>query len=134
MSGLRQNGQADLWLVIFLAVLLAQSAFSLFAPAPVDGSGGIDVIVRTSAAAIFGYFLSSGAPPAGRLRIRDVSCTGLFCLLTLLALRAAAVSRPWLLGSDSATATVAQLRDLVSGCVGFLIGSPGGGQSNQNQL
>lgn len=60
---MRQNGQADLWLVIFLAVLLAQSAFSLFAPAPVDGSGGIDVIVRTSAAAIFGYFLSSGARP-----------------------------------------------------------------------
>ena len=117
---MRQNGQADLWLVIFLAVLLAQSAFSLFAPAPVDGSGGIDVIVRTSAAAIFGYFLSSGAPPAGRLRIRAVSCTGLFCLLTLLALRAAA--------------TIAQLRDFVSGCVGFLIGSPGGGQSNQNQL
>lgn len=50
----------DKCLLLFMLVLLSQSAYSLFA------SGGrltenshIDIIVRTSSAAIFGYFLSA---------------------------------------------------------------------------
>ena len=47
-------------LVIFMAVLLLQSAYSLFYPEESGGeAGNIDVIVRTSSAAIFGYFLSA---------------------------------------------------------------------------
>lgn len=49
---------------------------------------------------------------------------GLFCLLTLLVFRAAALLDPDLAASDSATATLAQFRDFVSGCVGCLIAGP----------
>ena len=47
----------DKSLILFMLILLAQSAYSLFFPG--DSSplvGDIDIIVRTSAAAIFGYF------------------------------------------------------------------------------
>lgn len=50
----------DKSLLIFMLILLIQSAVNLFFPAG-DGSmaGEIDIVVRTSAAAIFGYFLSA---------------------------------------------------------------------------
>ena len=50
----------DRCLLVFLTVLLLQSAYSIFVLG--DGGGGnrdIDIIVRTSSAAIFGYFLSA---------------------------------------------------------------------------
>ena len=115
----------------------------LFGRRPGTETGGIDIIVRTSTAAVFGYFLSANyrleaAPgeddPDNSLQVVTTAGIGLFCLLTLLVFRAAALLDPGLAASDSATATLAQFRDFVSGCVGFLIGSPGGGQSNQNQL
>lgn len=50
---------------------------------------------------------------------------GLFCLLTLLLLRNTTWGKAVFLSeSDSVTAAVAQFRDFVSGCVGFLIGCP----------
>ena len=114
---------------MFLAVLLAQSALGLFFPAP-EAAGGIDVIIRTSAAGVFGSFLSSCTPVRSPRRTLTVALAGLYCLALLLVLRAASVTRPWLLGTDSATAAVAQLRDFVSGSVGFLTG----GGNDQNQL
>lgn len=168
----------DRCLLAFMIVLLIQSACSVFLPGERGGeSGSIDIIVRTSSAAIFGYFLSAnfnrrtpsaatgqtslparevpaadngegpraqigfqvpgkeGEAPqrtevpsvstqAGRttedcLQILTAAGIGLFSLLILLLLR-------WLgMPEDgSATATAAQLRDFVSGCVGFLIGCP----------
>lgn len=50
----------DKFLLIFMALLLFQSAHNLFANRSTTGdSSHIDVIVRTSTAAIFGYFLST---------------------------------------------------------------------------
>ena len=50
----------DRWLLLILLVLLGQSAFSLFFPAGgVGEADSIDVIIRTSAAGIFGYVLST---------------------------------------------------------------------------
>ena len=95
--------------------------------------GGIDIIVRTSTAAVFGYFLSANyrleaAPgeddPDNSLQVVTTAGIGLFCLLTLLVFRAAALLDPGLAASDSATATLAQFRDFVSGCVGCLIAGP----------
>ena len=57
----------DRCLIVFMALLLIQSAYSL-----VTRSGGIgqsneiDVIVRTSAASIFGYFLSGSFRSCGQ--------------------------------------------------------------------
>ncbi|MGI6025414.1 MAG: hypothetical protein ACOX7G_00385 [Candidatus Scatomorpha sp.] len=127
----------DRCLLAYMAILLAQSAYSLFSAAALSTeTSGIDIIVRTSTAAIFGYFLSANyrleaAPgedglddPGNRLQVATTAGIGLFCLLTLLAFRAAALRDPGLAASDSATATLAQLRDFVSGCVGCLIASP----------
>ena len=46
---MKRLGEPEFWLLVFLAVLLAQSALGLFFPAP-EAAGGIDVIIRTSAA------------------------------------------------------------------------------------
>ncbi len=141
-SGWRRLRQAvsgipltDRCLILFMAILLGQSAYSLFAGAPGSPqSGDIDVIVRTASAAIFGYFLSArGRRPAGKAGdgpgdhlVAAAAAIGLFCLVILLALRNLPPEDPAMAGSDSATATVAQFRDFVSGCVGLLIGVPAG--------
>lgn len=180
----------DKSLLAIMLILLLQSAYSIFFP---GGAGqaaeDIDIIVRTSAAAIFGYFLSANfirhatdqsspgttapriletgadsspeaAGPTARIGFSDngtgmelpdsapqsdsgqeqtnpsdensANCLqvlvatgiGLFCLVTLLALRN--LSQWGLLPaqSDSVAATVVQFRDFISGCVGFLIGCP----------
>lgn len=50
----------DRCLMLFMIVLLLQSAYSIFALGDADGGNkDIDIIVRTSSAAIFGYFLSA---------------------------------------------------------------------------
>lgn len=50
----------DKSLLLFMLILLVQSAVNLFLPASDSGiTGDIDIVVRTSAAAIFGYFLSA---------------------------------------------------------------------------
>ena len=80
---------------------------------PGTETGGIDIIVRTSTAAVFGYFLSANyrleaAPgeddPDNSLQVVTTAGIGLFCLLTLLVFRAAALLDPGLAASDSATA------------------------------
>lgn len=124
----------DRCLLAYMAILLAQSAYSLFSAAALGTeTGGIDIIVRTSTAAVFGYFLSANyrleaAPgeddPDNSLQVVTMAGIGLFCLLTLLVFRAAALLDPGLAASDSATATLAQFRDFVSGCVGCLIAGP----------
>lgn len=125
---------ADGCLLVFLAVLLAQSAYSLFSAGSAE-TEGIDIIVRTSAAGVFGHLLSGGGrcpqeprdPAESRaLRFRALAAAaiGIFCLFTLLAYRAVLLHRPGFAAPDSAAATVAQFRDFVSGCIGCLIGSP----------
>ena len=124
----------DKSLLLFMLILLVQSAVNLFLPASDSAiTGDIDIVVRTSAAAIFGYFLSVREKPSEDgpreprcLHQATITAIGLFCLVTLLALRNLSLWDPAEAGSDSATATVAQFRDFVSGCVGFLIGSPPG--------
>ncbi len=58
----------DKSLLLFMVILMLQSAYTIFFPQTANAlSGDIDVIVRTSAAAIFGYFLSAnfvGRPSA----------------------------------------------------------------------
>ena len=50
----------DRCLIIIMALLLVQSAYTLFFPGAGSSlAGNIDIVIRTSAAAIFGYFLSA---------------------------------------------------------------------------
>lgn len=63
----------DRYLMLFMAVLLGQSAYSLLSGGEtLAGNREIDVIVRTASAAIFGYFLSAeGGRTTGRGRAAD---------------------------------------------------------------
>lgn len=57
---LKMISLVDKFLMLFMLVLLVYSAFNLFNHEDhSQDTNAIDVIVRTSAAAIFGYFLSS---------------------------------------------------------------------------
>lgn len=180
----------DRCLIVFTAVLLAYSVYSLFVPEQTAVAGDIDTMVRTSLAAVFGYFLStnfgvdsselsmqkrntfsgfvsqeeaepekpeisfasedppvvqqntepqpsnvptqeesssedpeSAPPTASRLQILLAAGIGLICLISLMVLRCfPALAEQGISGSPAAT--IAQFRDLVSGCIGFLIGYP----------
>lgn len=176
----------DRCLILIMALLLAQAAISLFASGFfTEETKNIDIIIRTSAAAIFGYFLSanfishvpnskssgtsenqpkeagqscscqrsgevknvlgftgttdeeplqpggiqstteqddSAVRPANHLQILAATAIGIFCLLVLILIRDIPHVASNL--SESSSATISQFRDFVSGCVGFLIGSP----------
>lgn len=56
----KQLHLVDRCLLILMVVLMAQSTYTLFFPGRDSSlSSSIDIVVRTSAAAIFGYFLSA---------------------------------------------------------------------------
>lgn len=175
----------DRCLILFTAVLLAQSVYSLFIPGQTAVAGNIDTMVRTSLASVFGYFLSANFnagsselfnqeptsspdsisqeetvaslasedpvetqqitepqeaeavtpeelpsskssrifPTCSRLQIFLAAGIGLICLVSLMILRFfPALAEQAVSGSPAATVT--QFRDLVSGCIGFLIGCP----------
>lgn len=176
----------DRCLIIFMLLLMAQSTYNLFTN-EVDSqeTNTIDIVVRTTSAAIFGYFLSAnfikresqsssgtisaGAPPsvlppppagtapespaaanqigfsaapggiqelsAGTARsnvpalveesetshqqVIIATLIGVFALMILIVARNFCQISPAMFG------TISQMRDFVSGCVGFLLGSPG---------
>lgn len=169
----------DKWLILFLAILLMQSAYHLFtAQASNTETSNIDAVLRTSMASIFGNLLSANfssltgkekkngnavrmpafqadddvraaenkveirysAGPASPLVLPEISghqkaaqekpscsrmqviiagCVGLMCIVALI------IWRNFFAAVDAnITATIAQFRDLISGCVGFLIGCP----------
>lgn len=147
---------ADIFLLIFMSILMIQSVCNLFHhELHGNDSGTIDVIVRTTAAGIFGYFIGAGflrddlaakdrkieiptnAPRSSRSSPPEitppeslktnlakqqtiiVAIIGIFSLLVLGAVNS--YCSPSL--STSASATVSQLRDFVSGSVGLLIGN-----------
>lgn len=62
--------------------------------------------------------------PSGRLQIITASVVGLFCLISLIIFRNFPQWVPGFPEEPAVSATVAQFRDFVSGCVGFLIGCP----------
>lgn len=62
----------DKCLIVFMAILLAQSAFGLIAgEAWAARANDVDVIVRTAAASIFGYFLSANFIDRGSARAEE---------------------------------------------------------------
>lgn len=169
----------DRLLLIFMIILLAQSARSLFFyECASQNSGAMDTAIRTTAASIFGYFISAGfrgakqegastqagsnlaagqnrtanlntqtglsenegmdsearskttADQSGestdqRLR-QQMLIVGMIGISSLLILVIACDSTQ---DTTSAAAALSQLRDFVSGSVGFLIGHAGAVQS-----
>ena len=139
-KGIRSIDLVDRVLITFMAVLLTSMAVHLFAGTETSEEvGSIDTIVRTSASAIFGYFISANflKPDSStqknnktealtedtsktimccsRLQILIVSTIGLISLLLLL------IARNNTAVSSELTATVSQFRDFVSASIGYLV-------------
>ncbi len=161
----------DKFLFILMIMLLLQSAYNLFCPGIVAGQNDpIDITLRTSAAAIFGYFLSSSFMKknnesvtvdnskfidvannessmrnqigfdtvvdgqslqkgvaanhgtaseqfhCSNLQVLVVACISIFCLVILL------LAYDMVASIKADDTTVSQLRDFISGGIGFLIG------------
>ncbi len=171
----------DWCLIIIMSLLLLQSIYNLFANEVVNSEENIiDVVIRTAAASIFGYFMSAnfmsgkseavfqpfrqnptqsvakptfressvqntigftanpkpsdnlqkestttfagsqsskGTKGSSDAQIIIITAIGVISLISLILVR------NFVPLSSGMTATVSQLRDFVSGCVGFLIGS-----------
>ena len=163
----------DQFLILTMFILLIQSAFTLFVQESASqDTNAIDIITRTSAASIFGYFLSgnfmkqkpsslsvptqnntahdsqaltenkvinqigfdlartSSGIEVGKASIEElpansghcdnlqivvISVIGIVSLVTLLVVRNFVQITP------QSSATLSQLRDFISACVGFLI-------------
>lgn len=177
---LRRFYLADLMLLTFMVVLLLQSGHNLFVNELAKGdSTQLDVAIRTTAAAIFGYFISAGVRStsvstvsgtrnpigfspsqgeSGSARMEGSESTGggealpdapvrseaavekgtlrqqmiVVGAIGLVALGMLILARNCGRTSPEALATLSQLRDFVSGSVGFLIGH-GGGKENIQQ-
>ncbi len=139
----------DRCLILFMLILLSQSIYSLFSQAAdTQYTSNIDVVVRTTSAAIFGYFLSANFLRRGPTKTNkpqaDDSDTSdepasspvdeesqtsheqiiITTLIGLVSLLALLIARDFLSITSASVATMSHLRDLVSGCVGFLVGCP----------
>lgn len=172
-SWFNKIGLVDRFLMLFMLILLVYTAVNLFTGTTASqDSVTVNVIVRTSAAAIFGYFVSSNFikenPPepttgqniysktaagasenriknqigfeissdpseaetgkvmyneyissasgnCNKIQITVVSVVGIFSLILLF------IAGKFLDTTHEISATVSQLRDFVSACVGFLV-------------
>lgn len=166
---------ADKWLIIIMAILMIQTAHNLFfADIALQDRAALDVVVRTTTASIFGYFISSNfqsnykniqknnhsstnsigvEPPSDNsphikarmgfstesketelhsgyaypdnnsapesdhhAQITIIAVIGIICLIFLLIVR----NYPTI--NTTSIAALSQIRDFISGSVGFLIG------------
>lgn len=155
---------SDKALIIIMLILLIQSIHNLFNPEPTEATAlSVNIIIRTSIASIFGYFLSenflknnltksnNSIPTINKTKIDDnnsedntnnlISCNNnpknsnskeyicnktlqiivalTVCIISLLSL---IIGNSFNLIPPSANPTVIQFRDLISGCIGFLVG------------
>ena len=157
---------SDKALIIIMLILLIQSIHNLFNPEPTEATAlSINIIIRTSIASIFGYFLSENflkndltksnnsntTIPINKNKIDDnnsedntnnlisynnnqkssnskeyicnktlqIIVALIVCIISLLSL---IIGNSFNLIPPSANPTVIQFRDLISGCIGFLVG------------
>ena len=108
---------------LFMLLLLLRTAFILFEPSePQNAASDIDVITRTSCAALYAYIIGlaasdgSGSP---NLEGAMLIFIGLFCRGILFAIRGHMAENG--VPGHSATASLVQMRDFLSGCIGFLV-------------
>lgn len=157
---------SDKSLIIIMAILLLQCIHDLFNPEPLTTNGiSINVIIRTTVSAIFGYFLSENFlnhevikseksniivplnieedsskdnleistskdlnnTVQSETKLKDYICNKTFqvlialtvCIISLLCL---IIGNNFNLISSDTNPAVTQFRDIISSCVGFLLG------------
>ena len=128
----------EIYLIIIMIILLLQSVITLFLPIKSeDTHDRIDVVLRTTMASIFGYFVSSKALGQSKSEIANkkqisinsskehpeiqISIIGGLCIFSIIILL---LIRYFVSIEDTALGYFALYRDFVSGCIGFLIGMP----------
>lgn len=168
----REISFKDKGLILIMIVLLLQCIHNLYSPAPTSQSYmTINLIIRTSVAAIFGYFLSSNFLSKlaidksidDKLRILEqiledneidnelknkyskklkkeqleeeqeqegYVCNknlqnGIAVGICILIIICLIIGINFKLISDGADAIITQFRDIISGCIGFLLGNNG---------
>lgn len=176
----KQIKLTDKCLILFMIILMTQSVHSLFIPEiNAKDSGKIDVVIRTTAAGIFGYFISANfarkphgdnfesrdyIPPPDIQDMKPGKMDGnatknqigymspeankpedmkrgsarendrpkqfkpnaqqivIVTTIGILSLIVVVIYRNNMVVSEGADSTVSQLRDFISGSVGFLLG------------
>ena len=107
---------------LFMLLLLIQTAFIIFDGTEPSGTAAdIDIVTRTSCSALYAYFLSTAASKKEGLSFEGAVLVfiGLFCLGILFAIRGHMAENG--VPGHSATASLVQMRDFLSGCIGFLV-------------
>lgn len=121
----------DLWLIVFFSVHIAYIALSIFLPLAEDHEKNVlDVVMRTSAAVLVGYFISksfatrkpdvSAVDRRVRLRIQSgiVGAVGLFAITMITLVRyCSSLELPY--------HVIIQLRDFYLASIAFLMGTSG---------
>jgi hypothetical protein len=149
IQNLKSISVVDRFLIAIMFILLIQSVFSFFHSENISSQANtVDVIVRTSSASIFGYFLSENFMKGKKnysdsknktivtlsslndIQLSDenddLSCnrTQVFiiasiCIICLIILL---VIRNFFEIQDNNSVSISQLRDFVSSGIGFLVG------------
>lgn len=176
MSCWKEIAISDKSLIIIMAILLLQCIYNLFNPEPLTTNGiSINVIIRTTVAAIFGYFLSENflnheliksktsniilplnieennkkndlenCPLKNqnniqeKSKLKDYICNKTFqvlialtvCIISLLCL---IIGNNFNLIAPGTNPTVIQFRDIISSCVGFLLGHSSNSNKSNNK-
>ena len=134
----------DKFLIIIMLMLLLQSAMALFIQRDlITQSNNIDIVVRTSSASIFGYFLSENfikpdsstkneniitissdeiSPPKKNIYSCKTIQITIIALISIISLLILLVIRNFFTVSSENIAILSQLRDFVSSGIGFLVG------------
>ena len=178
----KQISSRDKGLISIMIVLLFQCICNLYTSAPINSEyDTINVIIRTSMASIFGYFLSSNFlsdldqdndNPSTEQKLfileqlledEKISkkvkfkynkklkesfveekeekeiyfCNkelqnGIAISICLIIVFSLIIGVNFNLISDAASVTIAQFRDLISGCIGFLLGNKGNSDSKKS--
>ena len=107
---------------LFMLLLLIQRAFIIFdGTEPPGTAADIDIVTRTSCSALYAYFLSTAASKKEGLSFEGAVLVfiGLFSLVAIILLRHFLPPQGGL--GRSAVSSLVQMRDFLSGCIGFLV-------------
>ncbi len=122
-------GIIDLFLIIFMCILLAQTSYNLINNEINPNLNSIDTVVRTTTAGLFGYFMGKNFvcsytnvqnkkcldKGVNNIQIIIIAIIGIVSLIILIYVRNVN------LDLTNRVASLSQLRDFVSSSTGFLI-------------
>ena len=122
-------GMIDLFLIIFMCILLAQTSYNLINNEINPNLNSIDTVVRTTTAGLFGYFMGKNFvcsytnvqnkkcldKGVNNIQIIIIAIIGIVSLIILIYVRNVN------LDLTNRVASLSQLRDFVSSSTGFLI-------------